>query len=569
MKPFRQILSLLLLLPFCTGAQNLVLNPDFESVKGCPGNPQKTSKIRNWEFQENTATLHLCGDLWSDKYVEWAGPQGEKIPLPFSGFSFAGMKSKGELTGSLSQPTEAGVPYALQFHVRRADGAEPVGDDFKITLGDKVSEAPIKAEPAWNESQWYTLSMSFLEAESFQQFSITFIGKGTLYLDDVWIDPVASVTFYGTKDYKSLYSRDYSHRLPNWNLEGKSGCPENREEMNLCQHWITGRNTPDYFHTCGRDGQAGPVNELGQQPPHSGNAYAGFWATVGPVENLEEYLRVDLMDELKDGQAYQVRLYVSLADVCTHAIESIQLKFIRPRKLAPETMTLSLSEGTWLDQKGRWMCLEQIYVAKGGEYQMFVGNFTPSDKTKHKKVWKGKADFVPAAFRKSAYYYIDDVMILAPLNAFREDSIPPKEFPIVKKDTLPEIETDTLPKKINFDDIEIGKTLILDAVLFDFGSSRLRKSSFAQLNKISNWLTDNQGFKVTIEGHTDNVGTASDNLTLSANRAESVKAYLIRKGVDENRISAVGFGESKPITSNDTPEGRQMNRRVTCTLQPR
>ena len=76
-------------------------------------------------------------------------------------------------------------------------------------------------------------------------------------------------------------------------------------------------------------------------------------------------------------------------------------------------------------------------------------------------------------------------------------------------------------------------------------------------------LTEHADLKLLIEGHTDNVGQAAANQTLSDKRAAAVKATLVESyGVDGARLQTKGFGPSKPVQSNDTPEGRQMNRRV-------
>ena len=75
-----------------------------------------------------------------------------------------------------------------------------------------------------------------------------------------------------------------------------------------------------------------------------------------------------------------------------------------------------------------------------------------------------------------------------------------------------------------------------------------------------------KNFSLKLAGHTDNIGSDENNLRLSKDRAESVKAYLVSKGANPSRIEATGYGESQPIASNKTAEGRQKNRRVEFTL---
>jgi outer membrane protein OmpA-like peptidoglycan-associated protein len=100
-------------------------------------------------------------------------------------------------------------------------------------------------------------------------------------------------------------------------------------------------------------------------------------------------------------------------------------------------------------------------------------------------------------------------------------------------------------------------------VLFDTGSDRIRPESTPTLKEIGAMLKDHPELKLVIEGHTDDVGAAASNQSLSEKRAEAVRRYLVETyGVNKDRLQAKGFGASKPSTGNDTPEGRQQNRRV-------
>jgi len=100
-------------------------------------------------------------------------------------------------------------------------------------------------------------------------------------------------------------------------------------------------------------------------------------------------------------------------------------------------------------------------------------------------------------------------------------------------------------------------------VLFDTGSDRIRPESTPTLKEIGTMLKEHPDLNLMIEGHTDNVGAAASNQSLSEKRAEAVRQHLIKTyGVDESRLQAKGYGTSKAATTNDTPEGRQQNRRV-------
>ena len=103
-------------------------------------------------------------------------------------------------------------------------------------------------------------------------------------------------------------------------------------------------------------------------------------------------------------------------------------------------------------------------------------------------------------------------------------------------------------------------------ILFVTGSAKLQTKSFKGLNEVVQIMKDNPGMSLAIDGHTDNVGTEEKNQILSDNRANSVKAYLVSKGVEESRITAQGHGEMEPIADNKTAAGRQQNRRSEMKL---
>ena len=105
-------------------------------------------------------------------------------------------------------------------------------------------------------------------------------------------------------------------------------------------------------------------------------------------------------------------------------------------------------------------------------------------------------------------------------------------------------------------------------ILFDTGSDRLKPESAAVIQSIARGLEANPGLKVLIEGHTDSLGNADQNLDLSRRRAEAVRAVLISQfKVDAARLTTAGLGATKPLDTNDTPQGRSQNRRVEFVKQ--
>ena len=115
-------------------------------------------------------------------------------------------------------------------------------------------------------------------------------------------------------------------------------------------------------------------------------------------------------------------------------------------------------------------------------------------------------------------------------------------------------------------DDEINVTIKND-ILYDVNSSSLRSGSRDTLDEMADVFTKYPDTMIELAGHADSTGTLEHNQLLSAQRAQSVGNYLVRQGVSSSRIDTVGYGESDPRESNDTAEGRQLNRRVEIKIK--
>ncbi len=116
-----------------------------------------------------------------------------------------------------------------------------------------------------------------------------------------------------------------------------------------------------------------------------------------------------------------------------------------------------------------------------------------------------------------------------------------------------------------------GKAILVnlpDGVTFDVGSASLKPEFRATLDKVAQSLKDYPDSLVDVYGHTDSTGSDAFNQTLSESRARTVMSYLITQGVPAARLRSQGFGETMPVASNDTPEGRAKNRRVEIKIVP-
>lgn len=134
----------------------------------------------------------------------------------------------------------------------------------------------------------------------------------------------------------------------------------------------------------------------------------------------------------------------------------------------------------------------------------------------------------------------------------------PRDTVVAKEE--PKVEPKKEPKPMQAEDKILQEAF--DNLTFETGSDVIKDESFEALDNLARLLNAKKNYLVSIEGHTDNIGDPAINLSLSKRRAQAVKKYLISKGIDGKRLFADGFGSSRPIASNATPEGRKKNRRV-------
>lgn len=139
-------------------------------------------------------------------------------------------------------------------------------------------------------------------------------------------------------------------------------------------------------------------------------------------------------------------------------------------------------------------------------------------------------------------------------------------FCLVKKEAYRVIHRDIYLTPIPPQPIEEAPSLSGNTVLFDYGKAYLRSEAYKALDNLIKVMKANPNKSIELAAFTDTVGSVKYNLQLSQDRANAVKEYLISQGIDSNRITAKGYGEADPMTSNSTDEGRQLNRRVEFRL---
>lgn len=129
-----------------------------------------------------------------------------------------------------------------------------------------------------------------------------------------------------------------------------------------------------------------------------------------------------------------------------------------------------------------------------------------------------------------------------------------------------ESKTEPYVLNIKLQPVKAGTTIVLSNVFFDHDSFVIKKESYDELNKLTQFLNDHPLTRIELSGHTDNTGMEEHNRRLSSDRAEAVKKYLEQKGISPLRVSTKGYGSEVPVADNDTEEGRARNRRTELKL---
>jgi outer membrane protein OmpA-like peptidoglycan-associated protein len=125
-----------------------------------------------------------------------------------------------------------------------------------------------------------------------------------------------------------------------------------------------------------------------------------------------------------------------------------------------------------------------------------------------------------------------------------------------------EVKRGTDPLNPDDDIMKIGKAVVLKGITFEFNSAAITPESEQTLLEALEDLKNNPDITVEIAGHTDEIGSDEYNRKLSLMRADAVKQWLTKRGIQDNRLKTTGYGKDKPVAPNDTPENRKLNRRI-------
>lgn len=333
-------------------------------------------------------------------------------------------------------------------------------------------------------------------------------------------------------------------------------CPERIDAKGVMNGvdawWQPTAGSSDYFNVCSGRDCAVPRNKMGVQTARTGVAYCGIYCSQA---SYREYLQTQLKSPLLPGHRYRVSFYVSLAEKSPHAIATIGA-MLTSQRLADSTWDVLMhrelvdygdnqsqlisvyykpqvvnDKDRVLDDMKSWTLVSGDFVADGGELFLTIGNFNSFNNST--VVETNAAN----AVLQGAYYYIDDVSV-----------VPTEPVALIGPG-------DTIA-------MEAGDVVSMWDVFFATGESDVLPQSYVELHRLIDLLQAHPTMRIELRGHTDNSGTREFNQRLSEARAQAVVEYLVAHGVERSRLSASGYGESMPIDSNDTPEGRSRNRRV-------
>lgn len=316
--------------------------------------------------------------------------------------------------------------------------------------------------------------------------------------------------------------------VPNPSFEVLDSCPKVFGEVHKLKNWQNFHYTPDLFHECATTKYVKiPVNFFGQQTPSSGKGYAGI--TVYHQKYPNEVIGVKLKQPLKPGVIYEARIKVSLAErYSRYATNNLGFLFTNEPRKAYNSKKVHVKALEVISETKEWVTIGGTFIPDKTYQYMMIGNFFDHESTTRQEV-------NPTVKYPASYYYIDDVYV-------------------AKQGNRMSFSSGTR--------IEPGKIYRLDNVLFDFDKAILKPFSKKELRKLAELLKKNRSLKIQISGHTDNIGTLKDNMDLSLRRVQAVIDFLTTEGIKTVRLVAKGWGETQPVTSNNTAMGRALNRRV-------
>jgi outer membrane protein OmpA-like peptidoglycan-associated protein len=335
--------------------------------------------------------------------------------------------------------------------------------------------------------------------------------------------------------------------VPNPGFEEFDGFPigwyyKGKDFDDVVQYWNSATTaSPDVYGPRVRVPASWAEKGFGKQQPHTGQSMAGitvFGCGTGKP-HCREYIQIQLTERLVVGQVYKVEFWVGhlpasmrvnnigahFSDKSINVVTEDRLNYV------PQVY----SEPVLVAEGDKWTRFSAKFTAQSEAEWMIIGNFFTDNQTVSLAANAGGGNL------NFAYYYIDDVLV---------KKLDPLVNMPIKDDDLTRIP------------LEAGKVVILKNIYFESDKAELLPRSYEEMDKLAQILRENSTMYIEVIGHTDNIGDANYNLSLSKRRAGQVMDYLIRNGIEAKRLQSNGFGSGQPIAPNDVEETRKMNRRV-------
>ena len=272
----------------------------------------------------------------------------------------------------------------------------------------------------------------------------------------------------------------------------------------------------------------------------SGNSKYGYYASVKDDGMGEKDIyKVLLPEELRTYEQLKNKPVPVPKDTVVAALEIREAKKTPEAKLQPVTLRLRV-----LNEGGKAVSANTI-VVKGKEDGMLAGI---------KKLANG---VYQCTFKNATP---QDYVVSVEQSGYMFENV---DFTIPEMQAKPQ----TIKKDVRLQKLHVGFATVLKNIYFDSDKATFKMNSYRELSNLARLMKQNASYRIEIAGHTDNVGSDKYNLRLSHRRSMAVVNYLISRGVDASRVVAQGYGESKPMASNDDEkEGRELNRRSEFTI---
>lgn len=325
----------------------------------------------------------------------------------------------------------------------------------------------------------------------------------------------------------------------------------------LIPGWISPDGTSADYYNYNRTVQDVPAHF---DETIEGTGYAGILIYNSRRESYSEKLQTKLKSNLTQGQRYCLTFDVMLSVNSGFFTEKFEALFsAAPFMNADSTVADSVKRITYqhtFDNINRWQQLCDCFVADGTERYLTLGLFSLNDAgiTKTTERYKSLMDI-----NEGAYYLIDNVSV----KEVAED------FTCIQKLFVKRLEKEKQQKLKNniFNMLLTGESEVITFrnVQFETNRSDLKQESFPELEQLKSFL-ENSNAAIEIAGFTDNIGQAGHNQTLSLARAESIKTWLVTRGIEDFRLSTIGYGASNFVADNNSEANRQLNRRVEIRL---